>query len=91
MKVSSLGSCACLPDHGHLLICLMNDQGAPGCDLELCIVVQHVDPSILKGFLQRILRQQGIYVVHSQGCGAEEANTFVHGHFQISARGLLFL
>lgn len=58
----------------------VNYERAPGGDLELGVVVQHVVPRILEGLLQGVVGQEGVDVLHRQVGRVEDVHAVVRCH-----------
>lgn len=59
---------------------LMDDEWPPGGNLELCVVVQHVAPSMFQWGLKGVFWQHCIYVLHRQVRRAQDVGCAVHLH-----------
>jgi len=58
----------------------MDDERAPGGDLEFAVVLQHVVPRVLQRFLQRIFWKKRIHIFHRQICRRQNVSCAVHLH-----------
>lgn len=59
---------------------LVDNQRAPGGDLELGVVVQHVAPGMFQWGLEGVLWQHGVHVLHRQVGWAQDVCRTVHLH-----------
>lgn len=67
----------------------MDEERAPGGDLKLGVIVQHVAPGVLQRGLEGVLWQHGVHVLHSQVGRGQDVGRTVHLHDGRRVKGSL--